>query len=358
MSGLSTRATVALGCRHPIVQTGMGWVAGSGLVAATSAAGAFGILASATMTLHELEAAIGRVRARTNAPFGVNLRADQADAPARVELMVRHGVRVASFAGPPRKELVGQLRQAGVLVVPTIGQERHALKMLDLGVDGLIAQGGEGGGHTGSVPTSILLPQVCAAVRSRRPEVFVLGAGGFSTGRGLVAALALGADGVAMGTRFLLTAESHVPAVVKERYLAAGVTDTVVTTAVDGSPQRVLRTPIVDVLERAGPLRRVLRALLHALAFRRSTGAGLGELLREGAAMRRSQGLSWAQVFMAANAPMMTRAALVEGSLEAGVFPTGQVTGAIAAAPPAREVIEQIVEEAEAVLRELAGRVG
>src|SRR5687768_17967377 len=143
--------------------------------------------------------------------------------------------------------------------MPTVGARRHAEKVLEMGVDAVIAQGGEGGGHTGPVPTTLLLPSVVDAVGSSIP---VLAAGGFFDGRGLVAALAYGADGIAMGTRFLLTRESHVPDVVKGRYTAASVFDTVVTTALDGAPQRVSRTEVVDRIERSTRLLRVARAAM------------------------------------------------------------------------------------------------
>ena len=164
-------------------------------------------------------------------------------------MLVEAGVKVASFAQAPRPELVTSLREAGVVVIPTVGARRHAEKVAEWGVDGVIAQGAEGGGHTGQVPTSLLLPQVCDAVGDK---VAVIGAGGFSSGRGLVAALAYGAAGIAMGTRFLLTRESTVPDEVKKVYLATAVTGTVVTTRVDGAPQRVIRTDVVDHLEGAG----------------------------------------------------------------------------------------------------------
>ena len=180
------------GVRYPIVQTGMGWVAGPRLVAATANAGALGILASATMTVDELRAAIAEVKARTDAPFGVNLRTDAPDSAERIALLVDAGVKVASFAQAPRPDMVAALRDAGVVVIPTVGARRHAEKVAEWGVHGVIAQGAEGGGHTGLVPTSLLLPQVCDAVGDR---VAVIGAGGFSSGRGLVAALAYGAAG-------------------------------------------------------------------------------------------------------------------------------------------------------------------
>jgi NAD(P)H-dependent flavin oxidoreductase YrpB (nitropropane dioxygenase family) len=328
----------------------MGWVSGANLTAATSAAGGFGILAAVTMTSEQLREAIAGVRARTDAPFGVNFRADQPDLDERVAFVVAQGVRLVSFAGAPTKDAVARCHDAGVAVMPTVGARRHAEKVLEMGVDAVIAQGGEGGGHTGTVPTSLLLPQVVDAVGAAIP---VLGAGGFHDGRGLVAALAYGADGIAMGTRFLLTQESHVPDVVKARYTAASVFDTVVTTALDGAPQRVIRTEVVDRLERSPRLLRLPRAARAALRFRTVTGTSFRDLLREGRAMRHHQELTLSQLAMAANAPMLIRATMVEGKPEVGILPTGQVTGVIDELPTVAELLDRIVADATAVLKRL-----
>jgi NAD(P)H-dependent flavin oxidoreductase YrpB (nitropropane dioxygenase family) len=336
-----------VGVRYPIVQTGMGWVAGPRLVAATSNAGGLGILASATMTLDELSSAIAEVRSRTSSPFGVNLRTDVADVGERIDLMIETGARVASFAQAPNQALVARCKEAGLFVMPTVGARRHAEKVAEWGVDAVIAQGGEGGGHTGTVPTSLLLPQVVDAVGG---QVLVIGAGGFFSGRGLVAALAYGASGIAMGTRFLLSAESRVPDAIKARYVATPVTGTVVTTKVDGAPQRVVRTELVDHLESQGWLRALPRALRSAHQFRKETGASLLALLREGRAMKEGNELTWPQVVMAANAPVMTKASLVEGRTDVGVLPTGQVVGLIEALPPVASIIEAIMSEANDVL--------
>ena len=349
---LRTRLCELAGVRYPIVQTGMGWVAGARLVAATANAGALGILASATMTFEQLEEAVAEVRARTDAPFGVNMRTDVADVGKRVALLVDQGVRVASFAQAPRPDMVTRLRDAGIVVIPTVGARRHAEKMAAVGVDGVIAQGAEGGGHTGQVPTSLLLSQVVDAVGE---GVAVIGAGGFNDGRSLVAALAWGAAGVAMGTRFLLTQESTVPDEVKQLYLGTPVTGTVVTTKVDGAPQRVVRTDVVDHLEGAGRFAALPRALRNALAFRRETHTSMAALVREGLAMKKGNELSWSQVVMAANAPMMTRAALVEGRTDVGILPTGQVVGVIEELPTVAELVVRIVTEANETLARLTG---
>jgi NAD(P)H-dependent flavin oxidoreductase YrpB (nitropropane dioxygenase family) len=146
-----------------------------------------------------------------------------------------------------------------------------------------------------------------------------------------------------------------VPDEIKRRYLEATVTDTVVTTALDGAPQRVIRTRTVDRLERASPLSRLPRALRAALAFRRVTGTPLPALVREGVAMRKNQGLPWSQVVMAANAPMLIKAALVDGKAEVGVLPTGQVTGVIDELPTVAELLDRIAAEATATLERLQG---
>jgi len=347
-TALHTPACDLFGVELPVVQTGMGWVSGARLTAATAAAGGLGILASATMTFEELQVAIADVRGRTDASFGVNLRADQPDVDRRIDLLVREGVRVASFAQAPGERLVKRLKDEGVVVMPTVGARRHAEKVAAWGVDAVIAQGAEGGGHTGVVPTALLIPQVVDAV-----DIPVIAAGGFHDGHGLVAALAWGAAGIAMGTRFLLTQESGVPDHVKQRYLDAAVTDTVVTTAIDGYPQRVLRTDVVDELERAGLFTRLPRAARNAWAFRKLTGTPLRELVREGLAMHKHQELTWSQVAMAANAPMLTRAAMVEGRDAVGILPTGQVVGVIDELPTVAQVLEQVTSEAEATLAHL-----
>lgn len=337
---LRTRATEVFGVRYPIVQTGMGWVSGPSLVVGTADAGGLGLLASATMTLAETASAISEVKTRTDAPFGVNLRADAADIDARIDLLVSEGVRVASFAGAPRPDVVARLRDSGVVTVPTVGAPRHAVKVAEMGVDAVICQGGEGGGHTGTIPTSLLLPQVLDAV-----DIPVIAAGGFTDGRGLAAALAWGADGIAMGTRFLLTADSRVPDEVKARYLATPLTGTLVSSAIDGVPQRVIRTATIDGLER-GRLLRFPRAAANALRFRKATGVSLRALLAEGRSMRKSQDLSWAQLALAANAPMLTRASMVEGNLDVGILPAGQCVGSVDDLPTCAELIARVIAEA------------
>ncbi len=351
---LRTPLCELLGVDYPIIQTGMGWVAGPKLVSASANAGIMGILASATMDFDQLKTSIAEVKTRTTKPFGVNLRADSADVQDRISLMIDEGIKVASFAQAPKPELISRLKDAGVVVIPSIGAKRHAEKVLEWGVDAVLVQGGEGGGHTGSVPTSVLLPQVVDAVAGRVP---VIAAGGFFDGRGLIAALAYGASGVAMGTRFLLTSDSSVPQTVKDYYLSRGVLDTVVSVQVDGVPHRVLRTELVNQLESGrGKFLALPRAGINALRFRKMTGAKLRDMLREGLMMKKSMELSYSQMVMAANTPMLLKTSLVDGKTESGVMASGQVVGIIDDLPTVNELVERIITQANAVLLDLERR--
>lgn len=343
---LRTPFTDLVGVRHPVVQTGMGWVSGPRLVSATANAGGLGILASATMTFEQLEKAIVEVKGRTDQPFGVNLRADAGDAPARCDLLIEYGVKVASFALAPKPELIARLKEHDVVVMPSIGAAKHAKKVAGWGADAVMVQGGEGGGHTGPVPTTLLLPTVLDAV-----DIPVIAAGGFFDGRGLAAALSYGAAGIGMGTRFLLTADSAVPQAVKELYLAQDLSGTVVTDKVDGMPHRMLRTPLVDELEQTGGLRRLGPTAKRTLAFKRISGMTWRELVRDGRSMKHGSERSWAQMVLAANTPMMLRSGLVEGDTSAGVLASGQVVGVLDDLPTCEELIDRIVTQAAEQLR-------
>ncbi|MFF8605246.1 NAD(P)H-dependent flavin oxidoreductase [Streptomyces sp. NPDC015346] len=345
---MRTALTELTGVRYPIVQTGMGWVAGPRLVSAAAEAGALGILASATMSVDGLRAAVRETKSRTDRPFGVNLRADAGDARERVRIIVDEGVRVASFALAPSRELIAELKDAGVVVIPSIGARRHAEKVAAWGADAVIVQGGEGGGHTGEVATTVLLPQVVDAV-----GIPVIAAGGFHDGRGLVAALSYGAAGIAMGTRFLLTSDSTVPDSVKARYLAASVRDVTVTTAVDGLPHRMLRTEMVAALERAGRARALAQAVRRAAGFRKLSGLSWSRMIRDGLAMKHGKDLSWSQVLLAANTPMLLKASMVEGRTDLGVMASGQVAGLIEDLPSCEELVRRVMSEAAHVLRTL-----
>ena len=342
---LRTAACEALGARYPIVQTAMGYVATPELVAASCNAGAFGILACATLAAPEVAPAIDRVRALTDRPFGVNFHMFQPGAAQIVDTILEKRVRAVSFGRGPDAAMIARFRAAGLICIASVGALRHAQKSADLGADMLIVQGGEGGGHTGSVATTVLLPQVLDAVK-----IPVFAAGGFADGRGLAAALACGAAGVAMGTRFLMTRESPVPDATKARYVKAGLDDVFVTTRLDGIPHRMLRNELAARIERSSGAGVLVTALRNAFELKRLTGASLSEMLRSARAMARSGEMSLGQALLAANSPVLLQRAVVQGHPAEGIMASGQVAGRLGDLPSCAELIERIVREAEARL--------
>ncbi len=327
----------------------MGWVATPELVAAVCNAGAFGFLAAATIRPAEIDSAIDSVKALTSRPFGVNFLMDAPGAEQIADALVRRRVRAAGYNRAPDAKLIRKLKDGGVLCIPTCGAPRHVQKAERLGADAVVVQGGEGGGHTGTIPSSLLISACADAVK-----IPVIAAGGFKDGRGLVAALALGATGIAMGTRFLLTAESPVPPQTAQRYFAAGLSDVIVTREIDGLPQRVIANELVRALETKSGAAKLLFAFRNALAFRRTSGASLADLLRSALAMQRSEGLTRAQLLMAANAPMLAKRAMTDGDPVGGYLPSGTVAGVIDDRPSCADLIERILREAEETLARLA----
>jgi len=349
---LQTRITDLLGCKYPIIQTAMGWVADPKLVAATGNAGGFGFLAGATIPPAEMEKAILQTKQLTDKPFGVNFHMYQPNAAEIVDLVVKHGVKAVSYSRSPGPEFIKKLKGAGVVCIPTIGLPKHATKAIEMGADAVTVQGGEGGGHTGAIPTSLLLPAVVDAVGGKVP---VLGAGGFKDGRGLVAALSFGAEGIAMGTRFLLTQESPVPAETKKRYLACkNPGDIIVSKALDGLPQRMITNEFLAGIEKAGVAGQLLLAIKTGLDYMKLSGASPLQLFKSAGEMVKNDGLTWSQAIFSTNAPMIIQKAMVDGRPAEGVLPSGQVAGVIDELPTCAELIERIVKEAEERLAALA----
>ena len=352
---LETRLTQKLGCQYPIVQTAMGWVADPNLVAGSGNAGGFGFLAGATIPADEMERDILRVKELTDQPFGVNFHMYQPNAADIVDMVIRHGVRAVSYSRSPGPEFIRKLKDAGVVCMPTVGLPKHAIKAVELGADVVTVQGGEGGGHTGAIPTTLLIPQVIDAVGDKVP---VVAAGGFKDGRGLLAALAWGADGIAMGTRFLMTEESPVPRATLQRYMdCKNPGEIIVSKAMDGLPQRMIMNELLADLEKAGTFRKLLIAMRNGLAFRKHSGATVFGLLKSALAMSRDDDMTAAQAIMSANAPMIIQKAMVEGEPALGVLPSGQVAGVIDELLSCEDLINSIVQEAQQRLALLALRV-
>ncbi len=244
---MQTRLTELLQIEHPVMLAGMGGVSYQALVAAVSDAGGIGTLGAAPMTQDQMVEEMAGVRAATDKPFGVDLLAALPESLTRsVELIVEG--RAAWFVaglGVPR-DIIGRLHEGGVLVASMCGKVRHAVAAVESGCDFVIVQGTEAGGHTGLIATMPLVPQVVDAVGDRVP---VVAAGGIFDGRGLAAALALGADGVWMGTRFIATPEARTVSGYKERLLATLEDGTVISKGYSGKPMRAIRSAWTQHIE-------------------------------------------------------------------------------------------------------------
>ena len=275
---IATPLTRLLGIRHPVLQAGMNAAAGPELAAAVSNAGGLGVIGGITFTPDMLRQEIATIKKHLRVPrapngtyaFGVDLALPQVGGSARptnydytkgrlrelIAVIVEERARLFVCAiGVPPRWAVEALHDAHILVMNMVGSPRHALKAMAVGADAVCAQGGEGGGHTGDVATSVLVPAVVAACRGRTSAhtgepVYVVAAGGIADGRGLAMALSLGADAVWVGTRFICAVEARAPRRHQDAVLAAGFHDTTRTLIYSGRPLRLLTTPYVTHWER------------------------------------------------------------------------------------------------------------
>ncbi|WP_371185575.1 NAD(P)H-dependent flavin oxidoreductase [Thalassotalea maritima] len=347
---LNTELTKRLGCQYPIIQTAMGWVSDANLVTATTLAGGFGFLAGATIVEEELEGQITDIIARTGSSnFGLNFHMFQPNAMQCVELAIKYKLKAVSYGRGPDKQTIARLKAAGVLCIPTVGALKHAVKAVELGADMITIQGSEGGGHTGEIPTAILLNQVLDAV-----DVPVIAAGGYSTGRGLASALAAGAAGIAMGTRFMMTKESPTPKVTLEQYVkVTNPAEIKVTKALDGMRHRMIRNDFIRKFESYSGLRRLLSALSSAWQWKSATNMKVSHMFNMLWQGIKDDPQAISAVVMAANQPVLLEKSMVKGLPQQGILPSGQVAATIDEVISVEQLIKQIVNDAEACLNKL-----
>lgn len=230
------KITNLLGIKYPIFQGAMAKISMSPLVSAVSEAGGLGIIATGGMTVEELREEIGKTQRLTNKPFAVNLMLMMENCEEMVDVIIEMGVKIVTTGAGTPKRWMPKLKEAGIIVIPVVPSVKLAKKMEDLGVDAIVAEGTEAGGHIGEVATMPLVAAVTKAV-----SIPVIAAGGISDGRGLAAALSLGAVGIQMGTVYLASEECPVSRAYKEKIVASAETDTVVTGRSLGAPVRTIR---------------------------------------------------------------------------------------------------------------------
>ncbi|MEY3566806.1 MAG: hypothetical protein RLZ19_820 [Actinomycetota bacterium] len=313
---MRTRLTDLLDIEHPVMLAGMGGVSYSQLVAAVSEAGGIGTFGAAPMRPGQLDEEIAAVHRLTAKPFGVDLLAAiPGQLEKDVESIIKGGARIfVAGLGVPR-EIIDVLHKNNILVGSMCGKVRHAQAALASGCDFVVAQGTEGGGHTGTVATMALVPQVVDAVGDKIP---VVAAGGLFDGRGLAASLALGADGVWMGTRFIATPEAHAPNAYKQTLLELPEDGTVVSRAYTGKTCRVVRTEWTQHFEEHPE---------ELKKFPEQVG-----------------------VSMNAGANHMGAPPEVEVDPKREFMPAGQGVGAVRELVPAGDLVRAIVREAEQVI--------
>ena len=340
---LKTPLTDALGCDVPVIQTAMGWVSTSKLVTASIDAGAFGFLAAAVMSPEECEAEIKLIKSKSDKPFGVNIHAFQNGIDKIIDMCIDYDVAALSYGRGPSPKIVEKVKAAGLKCVPTIGASKHAAKAVKMGADILVCQGQEGGGHTGYTPTWLLLAQVL----DQDLNVPVVACGGFKDGRGLAAALTFGADGIAMGTRFMMSSDSPTPDATKAEYLKSEVTKIPVSTKLDGLPQRMVMNGLLADLEKSSKLGMLMRAFQNGLKYKSQTGMSMSQTVKTAWGMASKTDMTLGQTMMAGNAPVIIQKAMVEGKPDEGVLPSGQIAGLIDDLPSCAELIKSIVTQAE-----------
>jgi enoyl-[acyl-carrier protein] reductase II len=307
--------TQLLQIQHPIIQGAMSWVSFPPLVAAVSEAGGLGILGAAFMSAEELRGNIRQIKERTDKPFGVNFMPDNPQVDELLDVIIEEKVPAVSYGKGNPQKIIERTKPHGILSLPTMGSLKHALRAERNGADAVIVQGTEGGGHTGFVSTLVLVPIVAS-----RLKIPVIAAGGIGNARGLVAALALGAEGVSMGSRFIVTREAPVPQHVKEYLISKTEEDTVVTDNLTGVRCRVIKNGFArDFLELAEKKTNPWEMMQY----------GVGRI----------------------------RKAYVEGDLEGGSLAFSQVCGLIHDIPSCRELLDSLVREAEQILASLDGKI-
>lgn len=311
---MKTAITELLHIEYPIFQGGMAWVAEHTLAAAVSNAGGLGIIASGGAPCEYIREEVRKTKALTERPFGVNVMLMNPEAEAIARMVAEEGVSVVTTgAGNPEKYFT-LWKEAGIKIIPVVASVGLARRMAKYGADALIAEGCESGGHIGEQTTMALVPQVVQNV-----DVPVLAAGGIGDGRGVAAAFMLGAEGIQIGTRFLLADETRIHDNYKEKVIKAKDIDTQVTGRSTGHPVRQLRNPMT---------RKYLKMEAEGASSEELELMTLGSLRR----------------------------AVVDGDLEEGSFMAGQIAGLVNKRQSCKEIIEEMMNEAVAVMQEKANR--
>jgi enoyl-[acyl-carrier protein] reductase II len=341
---MKTRITELFNIKYPIICSGMTGISRPKLVAAVSNAGGLGILATADLKPDELRSAIKQIRCLTDKPFGANVPFIIPGTEKKTDVVIEEKLDIVNYTLGTGEKLIKAVHEYGGKAVATVTNHKHALSAQKRGADALIVTGHEAAAHGGDVTSLVLIPSISKAV-----DIPIIGAGGFADGRGLVAALTLGAEGIAMGTRFMNTLESPAHEKMKNMSIEKQIYDTIYSEKIDGLPCRAIRSKAADRLIKDKFY--LLTALYHSKEAAKVFGFPWIKLFT---GILLSGYEKSKQLAKMANAFPAMRIGMEEGDEEKGVFLMGQVTGLLNDTPTVAEVMERIVAEAEQVKEELA----
>jgi len=314
---IKSRICDLIGIKYPIFQGGMAWISDANLAAAVSEAGGLGIISAMNANADFVREEIRKCKQLTDKPFGVNIMLQSPFAAEVAKVVIEEKVKVVTTGAGMPTQYIPDWKAAGVIVIPVVASVPYAIRLERSGVDAVIAEGAESGGHVGETNTMSLVPQVVDAVK-----IPVLAAGGIADGRGVAAAFALGAEGVQCGTCFLVADECKAHENYKKKIISAGDSETIVTGKTLGHPVRSLKTAFSRTFDKMEKDPNVTSD--EILSF------GTGSL----------------------------RKAVVDGNIEEGSFMSGQVAGLVKKQASAREIVETMMEEAEKVMSANSSRIG
>ena len=338
-AAVRTRITQLFGCRYPLILPGMSWISTPELVAAVSNAGGVGILATGPLTATETREAIRRIRQATDKPFGIGATLLMPGAKENAQVALDEHVPIINISLGKPDWIAEAAHNYGGKLLSTVTNKKHAAAAIEAGADAIMVTGHEAAAHGGDVTSLVLIP----AMAERFPETPIVAAGGFANGRGLAGALALGADAVAMGSRFATTQESPLAQAVKEAVVQSTESNTIYGSNFDGIPARVLKTPMSEKLMASKPFigTTVYRAFHAAQKMNMPLWKVLPGLIAQ-----------WDKMFMVAQFGAATEAlmaATVDGKLDEGVQFIGQSHGMIHDIPMVDDLVQRIIMEAKEV---------
>ena len=357
---MKTRMTELFGIRHPIMLAGMNWLTKPKLVAAVSNAGGLGVLSCQQYDPDSLRKAIHEIRSLTDKTFGVNMTLGIGSEPI-VKVVLEEKVPVVNYAlgRPPEiTAVIKAVHNYGGKVIGTIAMSKHAVRSEQLGSDMLIITGYEAAAHSGSIGSVVLVPAVTSAVK-----IPCIAAGGYADGKGLAAALAMGAEGISMGTRLAATQEAEVPNTLRDVWVRSSEEDTIIDPAFDGINCRVLKNEAAEKLlqKRALP---ILDAMSAGLYMKKELKLSWGDMIRSANSLRRQPiGIGGGQrglgsMMRFAVGSRLFRKATMEGDVKEGILMLGQAVGLIHDIPTVAQVLERTVTEAEGIIEKMHAKIG